>query len=135
VRSLTKRKEISGRIVQDLLSQILVDIGALYKVSEAASHHVSPSRLAHTRQVALVDMLWSFAHASISEMLLFTCYSSLKLEAAVVRNYGLYPAVGISNILHYLAFSTSGVHWHVSDQVWPSSHPRRAAVCRNSSPE
>ncbi|KDR68697.1 hypothetical protein GALMADRAFT_146051 [Galerina marginata CBS 339.88] len=41
---------LSDKIVQDLMSEIVGDIGALYKASEA---------------VALVDMLWSFAHASI----------------------------------------------------------------------
>lgn len=38
------------RIIQDLTDDIVVDIGALYKASEA---------------VALLDVLWSFAHASI----------------------------------------------------------------------
>ncbi|KAF9453355.1 hypothetical protein P691DRAFT_771528 [Macrolepiota fuliginosa MF-IS2] len=38
------------RIIQDLVAEIVADIGALYKASEA---------------VALVDMLWSFSHASI----------------------------------------------------------------------
>ncbi|KAM5542142.1 hypothetical protein V8D89_004015 [Ganoderma adspersum] len=37
-------------IIQDLTDEIMVDIGALYKASEA---------------VALLDLLWSFAHASI----------------------------------------------------------------------
>ncbi|KAH9487238.1 MutS protein-like protein 4 [Psilocybe cubensis] len=41
------------RIIQDLMAEIVADIGALYKASEA---------------VALVDMLWSFAHASISKL-------------------------------------------------------------------
>ncbi|KIP02571.1 hypothetical protein PHLGIDRAFT_26530 [Phlebiopsis gigantea 11061_1 CR5-6] len=41
---------LSDRIIQDLVADIVVDIGALYKASEA---------------VALLDMLWSFAHASI----------------------------------------------------------------------
>ncbi|KIM39112.1 hypothetical protein M413DRAFT_419584 [Hebeloma cylindrosporum] len=42
---------LSDKIIQDLNAEIIGDIGALYKASEA---------------VALVDMLWSFAHASIS---------------------------------------------------------------------
>lgn len=42
---------LSDRIIQDLVAGIVVDIGALYKASEA---------------VALLDMLWSFAHVSIS---------------------------------------------------------------------
>ncbi|KAF4623673.1 hypothetical protein D9613_001515 [Agrocybe pediades] len=41
---------LSDKIIQDLMAEIVSDIGALYKASEA---------------VALVDMLWSFAHASI----------------------------------------------------------------------
>ncbi|KAJ7591554.1 muts domain V-domain-containing protein [Mycena floridula] len=41
---------LSDKIIRELVSDILVDIGALYKSSEA---------------VALIDMLWSFAHASI----------------------------------------------------------------------
>ncbi|KAI0757543.1 muts domain V-domain-containing protein [Daedaleopsis nitida] len=41
---------LSDKIIQDLTDKILVDIGALYKASEA---------------VALLDLLWSFAHASI----------------------------------------------------------------------
>lgn len=43
---------LSERIIQDLSAKIVTDIGALYKASEA---------------VALVDMLWSFAHSSICE--------------------------------------------------------------------
>lgn len=43
---------LSDRIIQDLVADIVVDIGALYKASEA---------------VALLDMLWSFAHAAIRE--------------------------------------------------------------------
>ncbi|RPD59471.1 hypothetical protein L227DRAFT_549255 [Lentinus tigrinus ALCF2SS1-6] len=42
---------LSDKIIQDLTDEIVVDIGALYKASEA---------------VALLDLLWSFAHASIS---------------------------------------------------------------------
>ncbi|KAH9939032.1 muts domain V-domain-containing protein [Epithele typhae] len=41
---------LSNKIIQDLTDEIVVDIGALYKASEA---------------VALLDVLWSFAHASI----------------------------------------------------------------------
>ncbi|KXN88409.1 hypothetical protein AN958_07315 [Leucoagaricus sp. SymC.cos] len=41
---------LSDKIIQDLAAEIVADIGALYKASEA---------------VALVDMLWSFSHASI----------------------------------------------------------------------
>ncbi|KAL1755189.1 muts domain V-domain-containing protein [Schizophyllum commune] len=41
---------LSDKIIQDMVAEIIVDVGALYKASEA---------------VALLDMLWSFAHASI----------------------------------------------------------------------
>ncbi|KAH8111431.1 muts domain V-domain-containing protein [Phellopilus nigrolimitatus] len=41
---------LSGRIIQDLVTEVIVEVGALYKASEA---------------IALLDMLWSFAHASI----------------------------------------------------------------------
>ncbi|KAJ7222335.1 muts domain V-domain-containing protein [Mycena pura] len=41
---------LSDKIIEDLVAEILVHVGALYKASEA---------------VALLDMLWSFAHASI----------------------------------------------------------------------
>ena len=46
---------LSDRIIQDLVAEIVVDIAALYNASEA---------------VALLDMLWSFAHASIREVFL-----------------------------------------------------------------
>ncbi|EPS95138.1 hypothetical protein FOMPIDRAFT_63418 [Fomitopsis schrenkii] len=41
---------LSDKIIQDLAAEIVVSIGALYKASEA---------------VAILDMLWSFAHVSI----------------------------------------------------------------------
>ncbi|CDO71736.1 hypothetical protein BN946_scf184920.g20 [Trametes cinnabarina] len=41
---------LSNKIIADLTDEIVVDIGALYKASEA---------------VALLDVLWSFAHVSI----------------------------------------------------------------------
>ncbi|KIJ98256.1 hypothetical protein K443DRAFT_104257 [Laccaria amethystina LaAM-08-1] len=43
---------LSDKTIQNLVAEIVALIGALYKASEA---------------VALVDMLWSFAHASISQ--------------------------------------------------------------------
>jgi DNA mismatch repair protein MSH4 len=46
----------SCRIVQDLIATIVLDIGALYKASEA---------------ISLLDMLWSFSHVSISNVLHF----------------------------------------------------------------
>ncbi|KAI0809119.1 muts domain V-domain-containing protein [Irpex lacteus] len=41
---------LSDKIIADIVGEIIVDFGALYKASEA---------------VALVDMLWGFAHAAI----------------------------------------------------------------------
>ncbi|KAE9397228.1 hypothetical protein BT96DRAFT_860285 [Gymnopus androsaceus JB14] len=41
---------LSDKIIQDLVAEILVNVGALYKASEA---------------VALVDMLWAFSHSAI----------------------------------------------------------------------
>lgn len=43
------------RIIQELTSSVVTNIGALYKASEA---------------VALLDVLWSFAHASIGIFLI-----------------------------------------------------------------
>ncbi|KAF9074002.1 muts domain V-domain-containing protein [Rhodocollybia butyracea] len=41
---------LSDKIIQDLVAEILVNVGVLYKASEA---------------VALVDMLWAFSHSAI----------------------------------------------------------------------
>ncbi|KAF5385565.1 hypothetical protein D9757_006793 [Collybiopsis confluens] len=41
---------LSDKIIQDLVAEILMNIGVLYKASEA---------------VALIDMLWAFAHSAI----------------------------------------------------------------------
>jgi hypothetical protein len=64
------------RIVQDLIATIVSDIGALYKASEA---------------IAILDMLWSFAHVSISE-----CRSgsprNFNIGHTPVRNYGDFPS-------------------------------------------
>ncbi|KAG8977624.1 MutS protein msh4 [Tulasnella sp. 425] len=48
--SLDETLLMSDRIIQGLVAEIIDDIGALYKASEA---------------IALLDMLWSFAHVSI----------------------------------------------------------------------
>ncbi|KAG8914378.1 MutS protein msh4, partial [Tulasnella sp. 408] len=48
--SLDETLLMSDRIIQGLVGEIIGDIGALYKASEA---------------IALLDMLWSFAHVSI----------------------------------------------------------------------
>ncbi|TFK28344.1 hypothetical protein FA15DRAFT_678431 [Coprinopsis marcescibilis] len=42
---------LSDRIIKDLAAEVVLNVGALYKASEA---------------IALVDMLWSFAHTSIT---------------------------------------------------------------------
>ncbi|KAF8972583.1 muts domain V-domain-containing protein [Flammula alnicola] len=65
---------LSDKVIQDLMAEIIGDVGALYKASEAVTSFFfffffykynfvlfSNSEF----QVALVDMLWSFAHASI----------------------------------------------------------------------
>ncbi|KAI5118520.1 hypothetical protein M0805_007689 [Coniferiporia weirii] len=41
---------LSASIIQELVAEVIIEVGALYKASEA---------------IALLDMLWSFAHASI----------------------------------------------------------------------
>jgi len=51
---------LSDKIVQDLVKEVVTNMGALYKASEG---------------VAMIDMIRSFAHASI------------------LRNYGLFPAL------------------------------------------
>ncbi|KAG8923711.1 MutS protein msh4 [Tulasnella sp. 418] len=48
--SLDETLIMSDRIIQDLVAQIIDEVGVLYKASEA---------------VALLDMIWSFAHVSI----------------------------------------------------------------------
>ncbi|TFY70152.1 hypothetical protein EVG20_g2859 [Dentipellis fragilis] len=65
---------LSDATIQDLVSEILKDVGALYKASEA---------------VALLDMLWSFAHVSIREASTFSvaCLSYRALSLSLVRNY------------------------------------------------
>ena len=56
---------LSDRIIQDLVVEIVVDIAALYNASEA---------------VALLDMLWSFAHAAISTPINSPLLSNLALR-------------------------------------------------------
>ena len=46
---------LSDKIIQDLVADIIVDFGALYSASEA---------------VALLDILWSFAHTAIGTCIL-----------------------------------------------------------------
>ncbi|KAG6810573.1 hypothetical protein H0H92_011299 [Tricholoma furcatifolium] len=58
---------LSDKIIQDLVAEILVDVGALYKASEAVIPCILRPLYYLTLhdKVALVDMLWSFAHSSI----------------------------------------------------------------------
>jgi hypothetical protein len=74
-----------ARTIQDLVANIILDIGALYKASEAASQSSNPCPYLwiYVRQLAIVDMLWSFADASISEYLLTSTavYSDPKSSA------------------------------------------------------
>ena len=65
------------RIIQDLTDEVVVSIGALYKASEA---------------VALLDLLRSFAHASICELSSFTI-PAVVLFVYIVRNYGEFHAL------------------------------------------
>lgn len=63
---------IIGRIVQELIATIVVDVAALYKSAEA---------------IALLDLLWSFSYVSISkDSALNAACSNL---VPIVRNYGL----------------------------------------------
>ena len=56
------------RIIFDLVAEILADVGALYRASEAVGFFLSATETFDIlSQVALVDMLWSFTHTSISE--------------------------------------------------------------------
>ena len=74
---------LSDRIIQDLVSDIVIDIGALYKASEA---------------VALLDMLWSFAHATIRELCATyrVCIPRLVVTIpSLVRNYGKSDIQGV----------------------------------------
>lgn len=62
---------IPSRIIQDLIAEIIDDVATLYKASEAVSVlELVDSRSLISKKVALVDMLWSFAHASISMIFL-----------------------------------------------------------------
>lgn len=71
----------SSRIIQDLIAEIIGYIGALYKASEAVCdpESVIEDHFLPSIKVALVDMLWSFAHASIS-MITLICYPPLSFS-------------------------------------------------------
>ena len=59
------------RVIQDLVAQIICNAGAFYKASESVSIcHFLFSSCWINIQVALLDMLWAFAHVSISGNLL-----------------------------------------------------------------
>ncbi|KAG5643810.1 hypothetical protein DXG03_009585 [Asterophora parasitica] len=69
---------LSEKIISDLVAEILVDVGALYKASEAVTSFPTGILVAFPNlcsKVALVDMLWSYAHSSIS-MILSLCYAT-----------------------------------------------------------
>lgn len=57
---------LSDKIIQDLVADIIVDFGALYSASEA---------------VALLDMLWSFAHTAIGTFYTVAPQSMLHLNS------------------------------------------------------
>ncbi|KAJ7874954.1 DNA mismatch repair protein MutS, partial [Mycena olivaceomarginata] len=96
---------LSERIIHDLVADILVDVGALYKASEA---------------VALLDVLWSFAHSSLSaypdsnfDLVL------LKLIYAV-HNYGK-PGFETRQSRLRCIPSSSRIHGHTGNQIWAAS--------------
>jgi hypothetical protein len=71
------------------VAQIICNAGALYKASESVSmDHYLVLCMTSFDQVALLDMLWSFAHVSISKERLFIFYGHNKYFL-VVRDYGL----------------------------------------------
>lgn len=57
------------RIIQDLVVEVIVEIGALYKASEAVRistcDDLYDTDSFDPMQLALLDMIWSFAHSSI----------------------------------------------------------------------
>lgn len=81
------------RIIQDLAAEIVVSIGALYKASEA---------------VAILDMLWSFAHVSIRASLFcrHCCWCCSLRSFVEVRNYG---ALTLSRIGTHIQLSSETV--------------------------
>ncbi len=62
---------LSDKIIADIVGEIIVDFGALYKASEA---------------VALVDMLWGFAHAAIGASLVLLSFGLIFLATDSVRD-------------------------------------------------
>lgn len=55
-----------------MTDEVIIDIGALYKASEA---------------VALLDLLWSFAHVSIGECSVETIRAHSMTQWTLVRSY------------------------------------------------
>ncbi|EGN92714.1 hypothetical protein SERLA73DRAFT_172695 [Serpula lacrymans var. lacrymans S7.3] len=64
--ALNETLNLSDKIIQELVTEVLGDAGALYKASEA---------------IALVDLLWSFAHASIVRNYGKHCYWPRAIKA------------------------------------------------------
>ncbi|KAH7103198.1 muts domain V-domain-containing protein [Auriculariales sp. MPI-PUGE-AT-0066] len=69
--SLTETLVLSDKTIDTLVSEVLIDAGALYKASEA---------------VAILDMLWSFAHVSIIE-----CYTRPDFTETLAIDEGRHP--------------------------------------------
>lgn len=66
---------LSNKIIQDLVEQILAYSGALYAASEA---------------VAIIDLLWSFAHTSISKSLFLSRVLLITMISEKLRAPGVH---------------------------------------------
>lgn len=83
------------RMIQDLVSDVLVDVGALYKASEAVGSRRLFKYMMELMltQIALLDMLWAFAHGAIRKShpgILQSEDPVVNLLSFTVRNYGTY---------------------------------------------
>lgn len=91
---------LSNKIIQDLVEQILAYSGALYTASEA---------------VAIVDLLWSFAHASISKSLFLSQILLVTMISEKLR--------------------APGIHWDICCEGRKAPNSRDRSSSRNSSAE
>ena len=119
---------LSDHIIQDLVAGIVVDIGALYKASEA---------------VALLDMLWSFAHVSIS---MFSAKSASPYSLDAHRSGSpphyqcaimvrLSQCSSLSSLIYFILGSAARIHRHACYQSRPPSCPGNGTECWNNSAE
>jgi hypothetical protein len=63
-------------VIQELLSSVLADISVLYKASEAVSFCPPMLHSVDSSQIALLDVLWSFAKRSLGKPFRFIRLSS-----------------------------------------------------------